>query len=190
MDEPSRSASSSYERLFFALWPGGEERQEIVRATRSLVKASGGKPVPAENLHITLVFLGSLETSRVEAIREAAARANGGAFDLELDRVGHWPRPRILWLAPTIFPVALTQLVDSLWLALEACDIGREQRPFKPHMTLARKVGSPRRLDNTRAVPWQVRDFMLVKSVTTPRNATYSVIDSWRLGQATMTTAS
>ncbi len=190
MAEPSRSASPGYERLFFALWPGEEECKGIVRATRSLVKASGGKPVPAENLHITLAFLGSIETSCLEAIRAAAAGVNGGAFDLELDQVGFWPRPRILWLAPATFPVTLTQLVDSLWLALEACEIEREQRPFKPHMTLARKIGSPGRLGDTRVVPWQVRDFMLVKSVTTPRNATYSVVDSWRLGQAIATTAS
>lgn len=189
MAEPSRSAASGYERLFFALWPGEQERKAIVRATRSLVKASGGKPVPAENLHITLAFLGSLETARVEVIREAAVRVNSGAFDLELSQVGYWPRPRILWLAPNTYPATLTQLVDSLWLALEACEIKREQRPFKPHMTLARKVGSPGRLDHARAVPWQVRTFMLVNSVTTPRNATYSVIDTWRLGQATTTTA-
>lgn len=189
MAEATGSASPGYERLFFALWPGEQERQAIVRTTRSLVKASGGKPVPAENLHITLAFLGSLDSSRVDAIRVAAAGANGDAFDLELDQAGHWPRPRILWLAPTACPAMLTQLVDSLWRALEACELKRELRPFKPHMTLARKVGSPGKLGRTRAVPWLVRDFVLAKSITTPGNATYSVIESWRLDETTLTAA-
>jgi hypothetical protein len=66
-------------RVFFALWPDDGLRTSLWRATREAVRASGGQPMPAHNLHVTLVFLGSVADRRIpelEAIADRVAAAS------------------------------------------------------------------------------------------------------------------
>lgn len=65
-------------RLFFALWADEAMRQAMAQATRKAASASGGHPVPAENLHVTLAFLGPVPERRLARLGEIA-RATAGA---------------------------------------------------------------------------------------------------------------
>ena len=77
----------SSQRLFFALLPDEVVRKQLRRLQKDLSQA-GGRPVPAENLHLTLLFLGDVPTEKIEAVRDTAADVAGCRFDLVLDAFG------------------------------------------------------------------------------------------------------
>ena len=56
------------ERLFFALWPDDELRQTLKHHCKPLLRHSGGRPVALDNLHITLAFLGSVDSGQRQCV--------------------------------------------------------------------------------------------------------------------------
>lgn len=172
------SSAGAAHRLFFALWPDAATRTAIHRAMHEAVRHAGGRPVPAENYHLTLAFLGTQPESRLSAIREAAAGLAPPRGELELSRLGRYARARVLWLGPERTPPGLRRDVRALWATLEPLGIARERRPFAAHLTLARKTA---RLPEAqiRPVVWRYSGFALVESVTDPRGARYTVIAKW-----------
>jgi 2'-5' RNA ligase len=172
-------------RLFFALWPGAKVRDALFAASRAAVADCGGKPVPLENLHLTLAFLHSVKNERVAGIQEAAAEvaSRTAAFPLLVDGIGFWPRSQILYAGAAQPHDELDLLVHRLWQRLGRCGFTPERRVFRPHVTLARKAASG---NGTLSAPvaWEVNGFSLVESITGQRVATYQVIGSWRLGVA------
>ncbi len=169
------------ERLFFALWPDVALRRAIVQTQQVLLGRRGPRITP-EDLHLTLVFLGQRSASERVCIEALAARMICPAFAFVLDSVGHWPRPRILWIGPAHFPAPLLHLHGALAAGLaRSCGIAPEDRPFHPHVTLARKAQRPP--PNARFAPleWAARDFCLVRSEPDHPGAHYTVIGRWPL---------
>ena len=76
-------------RLFFALWPDATARESLVRLQHEL--GDCGRPVPTENLHLTLRFLGDTGEERAAAVTAAAAGVVFDPFDWQLNRLGFWP---------------------------------------------------------------------------------------------------
>jgi 2'-5' RNA ligase len=172
------AARAGRHRVFFALWPDDATRSALSRATRDAVGASGGRPIAKSNLHLTVAFLGELTDAGLERAR-AAPPISVGAFDLALDTLGLWPDTRLLWLASHAVPEPLDRLEELLWDALEARGFEREQRTFRPHMTLARRA---RAVDGAiAAVPWHVAELALVESFPDGRNVHYEVLEKWPL---------
>ncbi len=168
-------------RLFFALWPDDEMRRRLQeRIDRHLI-LSNGRAEPIGNLHVTLVFIGDVEAGRVTAVERAVAGIPGAAFELSLERVGYWGRPRILWLGPREVPPPLYALVGHLRAAVGACGFAAETRPYLPHMTLARKVSRPPRVDAIEPVRWSVSSYSLMESVPAAGRSAYLVLNSWPL---------
>jgi 2'-5' RNA ligase len=94
-----------------------------------------------EGLHLTLKFLGEIEAARVASIT-AALQALGRfhPFKVEVKGFGYFPdarRPRVLWVGLEA-PAALAELAWRVEAALEKLGFARENRPFTPHLTLAR----------------------------------------------------
>lgn len=162
-------------RLFFALWPDAPTRRALRKTCRDAVGFCGGRPVPPQHYHLTLAFLGNVPLAQVPAIRAAAAGVDPPALTLQLDRFGHFPGARVLWLGPTESPTALTQLADSVWAVLEPLGLHPERRPFRPHVTIARKVSRAPRDQHPKPVAWPVQGFALVRSVTASAGARYTV---------------
>jgi len=107
--------------------------------------------VPAENLHLTLKFLGDQTDGRLEeaarAIEEAADTAE--RFRLALHGVGAFPgmeRPRILWVGVAEGALPLRALQSRVETALGQRAFGpdADARPWHPHLTIGR-VFDPRR---------------------------------------------
>jgi 2'-5' RNA ligase len=171
-DRPTR-------RLFFALWPPAALRRELARATRSVVRAAGGRPVPVANLHITLAFLGSVPADAVGTLKAVAGEVAAQPFDLALARVGFFPRARTLWLGPDSACLPLIQLQDGLWQVLAAAGWPRESRPFTPHLTLVRKAQAMPDGPRVKSVLWRVESFSLVESITHESGAVYQELASW-----------
>jgi 2'-5' RNA ligase len=189
MGEGERGAMSGFEdssearradrrRVFFALWPDEATRSAIVRATRRPVQLCGGRPIAKERLHLTVAFLGELTDEQLERARSAAP-IRVGAFDLTLDTVGVWPQSRVLWLAGSEVPEPLDALEQELWEALEARGFVREERVYRPHVTLARRA---RPVDEQVApVSWRVEELVLVESLPVGKSVHYEVLDRWPL---------
>ena len=114
-----------------------------------LAGLSGGVPgagwLPAENLHLTLRFLGELDDHLFEDVCHGLSQVGGEAFALELAGVGHFGdrrQARVLW-AGVRPSEALARLRGRVERALQNCGLPREERRFHPHVTLARLRGAP-----------------------------------------------
>jgi len=119
---------------------------EVVRL-RPLTKAVAW--VPAENLHLTLTFLGEQADARLAeaalAIDEAAATVE--RFSLALHGVGGFPgmeRPRILWVGMAEGALPLRTLRARVENALGQRAFSPDARPWHPHLTIGR-IFDPRR---------------------------------------------
>lgn len=129
-------------RLFFAV-PFGEEALGRLSAAQALLRqqAAQGRFSPRENLHLTLVFLGELPPSRLEALRRAAESVSFSPFCAEFDRIGCFSREGgSIWWAGLRPTPALLSLQRSLASALRREGVSLEERRFVPHVTLARQV--------------------------------------------------
>jgi 2'-5' RNA ligase len=174
-------------RLFFALWPEAADRAALVRAVEPALSAVHGRLVPPENHHLTLAFLGSIPDERVadaRAIgREVARRMPPGTrIKVELDRLDHWRKAEIV-VAEADTPAPAATLAESLKAALSAGGFAPDLKPFRAHVTLARKVSRASaglRMDSVR---WSFASLALIESRTLPSGSLYSVVDSWVLGE-------
>lgn len=105
--------------------------------------------VPAENLHLTLKFLGEQGDESLRgatlALEELAARR--GPFSIRLHGVGAFPgmdRPRILWVGVAEGALEVRSLQSAVETALEGRGFERESHPWHAHLTIGR-VFDPRR---------------------------------------------
>jgi len=175
------ASAAEAQRLFFALWPDDPLRHTLYKVTRRPVRLSGGKPVPQSNFHITLVFLGSLNAADELRARQAADSVAGTPFELQLDRLGFWPEPRVLWLGAADVPVPARRLAADLAKALRMWGLQPDPKPFVPHVTLARKIVKPGKTGELHTLHWQVREFALLRSLMHARGSEYQPLAFWPL---------
>ena len=93
-----------------------------------------------ENLHVTLSFLGQVEPARLSNIEQALATIKTTRLHLQLDGAGTFPNAGILF-AQVKPSTSLLNLAEQVFQSMEACGFPREQRPYTPHITLARGKG-------------------------------------------------
>lgn len=173
-------SAAARQRLFFALWPDDAIRATLAALIHTQI-CRNGHAVPAANLHITLAFLGNQSSEQRTCLETAATSVSASPFDLIIDRLGLWVRPRIFWAGSSVVPDALTALVERLNQALAVCGYQPEQRRFQAHITLARKALRPPTQIQIHTIVWPARDFCLVESVTGERGVEYRVIGRWPL---------
>lgn len=168
-------------RLFFALWPQPEARKRVAALARQF-NPQGGRLHHPDDLHITLVFLGQVEDVRMPCIQQVADAVEAPGFSLEMDTIGHWPRPRILWCGPSVVPEPLRNLVDSLQRGLLECGFEPERRRYKPHITLHRKVRHAESGVIEPPIEWLAEEFVLATSGgNTPGAPRYRILHRWPL---------
>jgi len=178
-------------RVFFGFWPNETQRAEFAHATRKAVRASGGRPVPAENLHATVLFVGSVLTSNMPVLTALAARAAAQARPLELvfDRVEFWEKAHVLVATTSAASAAEHTVAEALNRVLERetsrAGMHSDVKPFHAHVTLARKVGRVTHGLQMHPVTWRLSELVLVDSKTEPAGPVYTVLESWPLGAAT-----
>ena len=152
--------------------------------------------VAPDNFHLTLKFLGPVDSERIATLTEALTSAAAACtpFKLELGGLGAYPspaRPRVLWagLATGAAPAAAVAMrIDE---ALAELGFKREARAFSPHVTLGRvrqPHAQPRlreALAATRVVGVvEVARVSLMRSDLSPRGARYTELAAARLGPA------
>jgi 2'-5' RNA ligase len=168
--------------MFFAIWPTPEVATQL--AARLPVRVPPHRAIAAGDLHLTLLFLGSITPSQLEAARAAAIAQLGAPFEIRLDRIGQFAGAQVLWMGPSVVPQPLRLLAANLKAALREAIPLREEREYRPHLTLARKtflVPPPER--NCEPVVWPVRNFVLAES--RPERARneprYAIVERWPL---------
>ena len=170
-------------RLFFALWPDERVREELAAVIKRLKQSTSARWVSTDKLHMTLAFLGYVQPDRLGALIEAAGNvSNLPAFDLVLDRTEFWRGPGIICLGTSSAPDALKLLAAELAKNLRVAGFELETRPFRAHLTLARKARHlPADLEFSDPVRWSVASFCLVESRQEQEGSSYVVLRSWEL---------
>ena len=129
-------------RLFVALETSPEVREKIAVLVRELKPLDDSwKWTRAENLHITLKFLGEIPTEASDRIVAALKRVSfEQSLALRFRGLGSFPndrRPRVLWVGID-GPSGLAGLAENIERGLECVGVPKEDRAFTPHLTLAR----------------------------------------------------
>lgn len=135
-------------RCFICLELPREIREIIDSHATAILRKTGARCsfVRADNLHLTLKFLGDVEERRIGELSRALestfekAIGNAGAFSLSLENVGSFggKSPRVVWVGLGGETERLSALAESIDKAFALHGFEREKRPFKPHLTLAR----------------------------------------------------
>ena len=149
-------------RLFLALWPYPAVR-EALRAWRDAwTWPRGASPVHTNKLHVTLHFLGDLPAARLPALADGFA-VPFSPFALRFARGALWHNG-IAVLEPSEEPPGLRDLHARLSQALAGLGLQPEARPYRPHVTMARRaVGAEVSIDGP-VVDWRIDRYMLVES--------------------------
>jgi 2'-5' RNA ligase len=147
--------------------------------------------VPVEQIHLTLSFLGEVDGTTLDLLSGALATIKVPGFNLCFSGTGCFPdrhRPRVLWVGLEPEPL-LSSLASLVREAVLACNIPLDERPFSPHITLARlkfptlrEVGSF--LDRTQKQelpPVRVREFTLFRSLLTSQGAVHTPMKTFAL---------
>jgi 2'-5' RNA ligase len=184
------AARAPTRRLFFALWPDAAARRALTTASAAAVAASGGRPVPPGSLHATLAFLGAVPAARIAELA-ALARAAAAAWPpgegppvLRFTRLAHWRAPQVLCALTTRGDDARARaLAQALQAAAAAAGFFPDLKPFRAHVTVARKVARAPRAIRFAAVSWKCATLALLESRSAPGGSVYSVLESAPLGK-------
>jgi 2'-5' RNA ligase len=177
-------------RAFLALDHPAEIDRRLAQVQQSLRRSLHGEIrwVRPEGIHLTLKFLGDIPEADVARTAAAVERAVRGVapFELAVGGPGVFPdprRPRVLWLGLTGDIARLVLFQKQLDRALEEIGFAGEERPFRPHLTLAR-IKAPQglaglaamieRREAEAAVRYVAAGLSLYRSELTPAGAVYT----------------
>ena len=170
-------------RLFIALRPPEAVCEALLDTMEGV---PGARWQDADNLHITLRFIGEVDRHQHADIVCALESVPFRPFDLRLKGVGHFEgkkRPKAIW-AQVEPSKMLLDLQHSVEMACRRAGLPAETRKFVPHVTLARlNSGSGHigdwlsRNGELSLGPWRVDEFALSESNLTPQGPIYEDIE-------------
>jgi len=181
-------------RLFIGLaCPSSERVSELLAVLAAQARqVSGLRPVPEENLHITLRFLGMVDAASIGLLSQAMTRgvASTPGLGLELRGIGFFRTAVWLGVEPR---AELSRLASRLDQALAMVGVPGDDKPYAPHVTVARlRPGTRLKVSDLQArygeTDWcrfQANTVNLYESLTLPTGARYRVLATAPLaGQA------
>ncbi|MPZ98701.1 MAG: RNA 2',3'-cyclic phosphodiesterase [Dehalococcoidia bacterium] len=186
-------------RLFVAIEPPEAWRDAATRIGDALRRAAGDAPlrlVDPALTHLTVRFLGEVDEAHADALRVALGRhAPPVAVPLELAPAGTFgaaSRTQVAWLGVGGDLQALQALASRVEAAVVEAGLPREERPSRPHLTLARAgnratadqrraiAEAARALDAPPTLPFEAREVSLVRSFLGGAQPRYEVLQRWR----------
>lgn len=186
--DPVHKAAATL-RLFFALQPAPGQNAALVERVAPLVARLDAQRVPAENFHVTLSFIGAVAPEDLDRLKTAAASQRGRPATLRFDTLEFWDKPRVLCAtaAASVGSAPAYALAENLGRAAHAAGFHPDIKPFRPHITLARKILPARAAlcewPQPLVPPLLVHcdRFALMESRRGESGSIYSVVDSWPL---------
>jgi 2'-5' RNA ligase len=184
-------------RSFLAFELPLEIKNVVARISEELRQSTlNAKWVKVDNIHLTLVFMGNIETEDIPAIARGVKEVCQafGPFDLSLKGIGCFPNrrnPRVLWLGLDGDLEPMSDFRDALQGHLTGFGIREEKRKFKPHLTLGR-FRKPKKMDSKEdqllskyedlsSSVCSLKELILFKSDLKPTGAVYSKVEAWPL---------
>ncbi|WP_226001672.1 RNA 2',3'-cyclic phosphodiesterase [Paenibacillus sp. BJ-4] len=168
------SSKTQAQRLFTAIaLPDGHKQKLRQWAEQDLKELSFRKWSDYRDYHVTLQFLGDVATSDIPKLEQALVQATAehAPFTLGIGEAGFFGReqfPRVLWRGVTGQRESLDQLFHSILRATEPLGFKPEERPYRPHITVARSYtgqqpapSSVWQPNDRIAEPWEVGEFVL-----------------------------
>ena len=152
-------------RLFFAIVPDRPKREAVGNWRDTCAFGPTARLVPADNLHVTLYFLGDVAPGAIADLRSAVAALPFNTGHIELRAPEVWAGGVAVLVAEA--SRALVDLRARLENAVASFALAPETRPWKPHLTLARQVSAKASTITPASPPlggWEVRRFGLFES--------------------------
>lgn len=168
-------------RAFFALVPDDPVRLAFLALARDVARRSRGRSISGEHVHLTLAFLGDVPVEGLDTIRAIGDRMPRTGASLAFDTLGAWRASGVAWVAPSVLPPALATLHAKLHAALTEAGFALENRPFRPHVTLARRCVQPHPRQQSSPIHWAVRKMSLIGSELRPDGPVHTTIAEWTL---------
>ena len=174
-------------RLFIAIPIPDDIREEIINNT----KLDGNfRITKKENLHITVLFLGDTDESRIPEITEQIKDAikNFKSFEAEISSFGQFPPkgyPKIIYVSGDRGSEKLAELADNIRNNLKKLGF-YDDKPFKYHVTVARPrersfTGSITLPELKNKLCYKVEKVVLYKSDLRPGGPVYTEVWSKEL---------
>jgi 2'-5' RNA ligase len=177
-------------RAFLAVAPSAEVVQEIGNIQSTLKRSCPFdiRWLKPESIHLTLKFFGNVSEEDIMALAQIVEQhaAVLAPLQLTVKKLGVFPalqRPRVLWVGLEGETAPLSTLQQSLEQGWAACGFPREDRPFRPHLTIgriksARPTGDPAAFlaeaGDCSAGSFRADGMTLFQSDLTPRGAVYT----------------
>lgn len=132
-------------RVFIAVDLPPAIQESVEKQTASLRRTLGDdliRWVPAQNMHLTLKFIGNIAASHLDFLKQMLTQSVNSQrqFDLQIGGIGSFPnlkRPRVLWVGIHA-PADLTSLQKNVEAGAVRLGYEKEERGFSPHLTLGR----------------------------------------------------
>lgn len=151
----------------------------------------GARWVAPEHMHLTLRFIGEVDSNVYRKVREELTEVRCNPFTLRLEGVGFFPprgKPRVVW-AGIIQSEELVQLRNRVESMLVRTGLEPEGRKYSPHITLARLKNTPGSKVASflsynsffRTDAFQVTSFMLYSSVLNSKGAKHYIEEVYPL---------
>lgn len=175
-DGSGRGPQVQTQRLFVALWPSDEVREQLVSYRKGWPLGPQARISADAGLHLTLHFIGAFPRSQLQTLDGALANVPPELFTLRVGDPTVWPGGIAVLLASP--HEALARLHARVGAALTTLGISLDARPFAPHVTFARRAATtlppaPAHID------WAAEDFVLAESVPAPARG-YRVLRRYR----------
>ena len=179
-------------RLFIGIPLASATANDLVTlANRIRPKATDGLRWSApESWHITLQFLGSTTAQQFECVVARLRELHHIPVHIQLGALGTFPRAGVLFVDVDVTPRLLT-LQQSVTAATAPCGFTPEDRPYHPHITLARRKGRGgdkefRNLKLHITPPphfssFTAESFVLYESIPTPEGSCYEIRERFPL---------
>jgi len=186
-------------RTFCAIELPPDVREQLAthakRLREAVPQASANWSKP-ENVHLTLKFFGNVAKDKLTRISQAATRVAGevSGFKIRIGGTGVFPRrsrPQVLWIGVEDSSGQLSDLQQRLEEAFAREGFAKEDRGFRPHLTIARL----RRPEEARELAEahiqmkfafaeiRVTKFALFRSQLSPKGSIYTVISEHGLSR-------
>jgi len=167
--KPARDAVLASIRCFVALQPDGAALERLDQlACEEHTRFPAARRMRRENLHLTLAFIGALDSDQARLVAAKLAAEPATPFNWSLDAVGAFAGARVLWVGGS--DARLDALAARARALLDELDVRFDRKPFVAHVTLLRNVPRDAARDATRRIEppilWRAGAPVLLESRT------------------------